>query len=426
MATEPLSAGQKALQVNLDRAWYGTIAEIGAGQEVARWFFAVGGAAGTVAKSISAYDMAVSDGIYGKGRRYVSRERLEQMLDREYRSLLESLAPTRGEATSFFVFADTAATRSYSRREDGVAWLGIRFQHRPGREASQIVLHARLLDAETAQQQEALGLLGVNLIHAAWSLRDDVDAIPARVGEQLSRERVEVDFIDVSGPLFQRSDLRRLNLDLVLEKLGRAVMFGSDGRPAEPSLGLYKRSVFVLRGSFRPGREGDAHILAAATDQLRQAEDRDKVVSLAEIPAADPDGPADVHTALLERLDALAAAGRPALVTDVGELFRVAGYLRRYAVPRVVFVAGTRVFAELFRDKPFDQLPGGVFEALGRLFTPGVALALYPDRDAGTGELLSASTVPVPSEFRHLLQHLLANGLIRELRALPARAGRDS
>jgi hypothetical protein len=422
MATEPLSAGQKALQVNLDRAWYGTIAEIGAGQEVARWFFAVGGAAGTVAKSISAYDMAVSDGIYGKGRRYVSRERLEQMLDREYRSLLESLAPTRGEATSFFVFADTAATRSYSRREDGVAWLGIRFQHRPGSEASQVVLHARLLDSETAQQQEALGLLGVNLIHAVWSVRDDSAALLARVGDQLSRDRVEVDFADVSGPVFQHSDVRRLNLDLVLGKIARAVMFASDGRPVEPSLGLYKRPVVVLRGSFRPG-EGDLHILAAATDQLRPAEDRERVVPLAEISTADSHAPADVHTDLLERLDGLAAAGLPALVTDVGELFRVAVYLRRYAVPRAVFVAGTRVFAELFREKPFDHLPGGVFEALGRLFTPGVALALYPDRDAGTGELLSASTVPVPSEFRHLLQHLLANGLIRELRALPPREG---
>ena len=157
MTGEPLSPGQKALQLNLDRNWYGTIAEIGAGQEVARWFFAVGGAAGTVAKTISAYDMTVSDGIYGKSRRYVSRDRLEQMLDREYASLLESLAPTRGDATSFFVFGDTVATRSYTRREDGVGWLGVRFQHRPGAPASQISLHARLLDPEAFLQQEAAG-----------------------------------------------------------------------------------------------------------------------------------------------------------------------------------------------------------------------------------------------------------------------------
>jgi hypothetical protein len=421
MPTEPLSAGQKALQLNLDRAWYGTIAEIGAGQEVGRWFFAVGGAAGTVAKTISAYDMTVSDGIYGKSHRYVSRERLEQMLDREYASLLESLAPTRGDATSFFVFADTAATRRYSRREDGVGWLGIRFQHQPGSEASQIVLHARLLDPETTGQQEALGLLGVNLIYAAWSGRGDPDALVTGLGDQLSRDRVEVDFVDVSGPLFQRSDVRRLNLDLVLEKLGRAVMFASDGQPVEPSRGLYKRPVFVLRESFTPVRREDLDMLAAATEQLQEAPDREVAVSLAEISMADRRAPDDVRADLLGRLDTLAAAGLPTLVTDIGELFRVAAYLRRYATPRVVFVAGTQTFAALFREKPFENLQGGVFEALGRLFTRGVTLALYPDRDPRTGELLRASTVAVPPEYRHLLRHLLDNGLIHELRALPAR-----
>ena len=417
MPTEPLSAAQKALQLNIDRTWYGTIAEIGAGQEVGRWFFAVGGAAGTVAKTISAYDMTVSDGIYGKSPRYVSRERLEQMLDREYTSLLEALAPTRGAATSFFVFADTAATRSYSRREDGVGWLGIRFQHQPGREASQIILHARLLDPETSGQQEALGLLGVNLIYAAWSRRDDPDALVASLGDQLSRDRVEVDFVDVSGPLFERSDVRRLNLDLVLEKLGRAVMFGPDGQPVEPSGGLYKRPVFVLRESFKPVLPVDLDMLAAATEQLQEAKDREAAVSLAEIPIADVAAQADVHADLLGRLDALAAVGLPTLV----KLFRVARFLRRYATPRVVFVAGTQTFSALFRAKPFENLPGGVFEALGRLFTRGVTLALYPDRDPRTGEPLQASAAEVPSEYRHLLRHLLDNGLIHELRAFPAR-----
>jgi hypothetical protein len=423
MPSEPLSTGQKALQLNLDRTWYGTIAEIGAGQEVGRWFFAVGGAAGTIAKTISAYDMTVSDGIYGKSHRYVSRERLEQMLDREYTSLLESLAPARGDATSFFVFADTAATRSYSRREDGVGWLGIEFQHEPGSEASQVLLHARLLDPETTGQQEALGLLGVNLIYAAWSRRGDPDALVTGLGDQLSRDRVEVDFVDVSGPLFQRSDVRRLNLDLVLEKLGRAVMFASDGQPVEPSRGLYKRPVFVLRESFTPVRREDLDMLAAATEQLQAASDREVAVSLAEISTAEPRAPDDTHADLLGRLDTLAAAGLPTLVTDIGELFRVADYLRRYATPRVVFVAGTQTFAALFREKPFENLRGGVFEALGRLFTRGVTLALYPDRDPGTGGLLRASTVAVPPEYRHLLRHLLDNGLIHELDERPGRHG---
>jgi hypothetical protein len=418
MTGEPLSAAQKALQVNLDRNWYGTIAEIGAGQEVARWFFAVSGAAGTVAKTISAYDMTVSDGMYGKSRRYVSRDRLAQMLDREYASLLELLAPTRGDATCFFVFGDTVATRSYSRREDGAGWLGIRFQHQPGAPASQISLHVRLLDPETSLQQEVMGLLGVNLIHAAWSRPSDLEALVTSVGDQLPRDRVEVDFGDVSGPAFALADARRFNIALVLGKLGRAVMFTADGRPIEPGLALYKRPVAVLRGTFRPVLRAHLDMLAAATEQLGPAEGGQDVLSLAEITTTDQLGPADAAD-LLARVDALAAAGLPTLVSDLGEPFRLGTYLRRYAVPRVVLVIGTQAFADLFRDRPFEALEGGVFEALGRLFTRWVRLALYPERDPTTGQRLTASALPVQPEYRHLLRHLLANRLISELRALP-------
>jgi len=209
------------------------------------------------------------------------------------------------------------------------------------------------------------------------------------LADQLSRDRVEVDFVDVSGPLFQRSDVRRLTLDLVLEKLGRAVMFGPDGHPVEPSRGLYRKPVFVLRESFRPLRPVDLDMLAAATEQLQEMPDRGLAVSLAKIPIARVNALDDVRGDLLGRLDTLAAAGLPTLVTDIGELFRVADHLRWYATPRVVFVAGTQTFTALFRAKPFENLPAA----------------------------------EVPSEYRHLLRHLLDNGLIHELRALPGRPG---
>jgi hypothetical protein len=251
---DPLPTAQKALQVNLDRSRYGTIAEIGAGQEVARWFFRVGGAAGTVAKSISAYDMTVSDSLYGASPRYVSQERLHQMLDHEYAALLASLASARGDSTAFFAFADTVAARSYTRKEDGAGWLGSRFQDRPGAEPSQILLHVRLLDPEAALQQEALGLLGVNLIYATSFLHGDVDAFVASLGDHLSRDRVEVDFVDVGGPVFAGVDVRRLSLDLLRRRLAQAVMFSADGRPVEPSALLYKRALYVLAGSGRRPR----------------------------------------------------------------------------------------------------------------------------------------------------------------------------
>ena len=433
MATPPsettLSTGQKALQLNLDASWYGTLAEIGAGQEVARWFFAVGGAAGTVAKTISAYDMTVSDGIYGKSHRYVSRERLEQMLEHEYAALRESLAGPRGEKTSFFVFADTVATRSYARRVDGEGWLGIKFQDRPGGETSQILLHTRLLDPEAKGQQEALGLLGVNLVYAAWRLRSaGLAGLVPGLGEEISRDRLEVDFIDVSGPIFAGVDVRRLNLELVLNQLTHVAVFEADGHPVEGGRALYKRAAFVLREHFRPFRDLHRDMLTAASEQLASPEDGGRAVALAEISITNPlPGVAEPGTQastavgadeLLARLDALAAAGLATLVTDFDELFRVALYLRRYAAPRVVFVIGTPTFAHFFSDRPFESLEGGAMELLGRLLTRTVRIALYPEPDRRTGQTVSARTMPLPPEYTHLRDYLFDNDFVHELRSL--------
>ena len=417
--TEAVPPGQKALQVNLDRSRYGTIAEIGAGQEVAGWFFHVGGAAGTVAKSISAYDMTVSDGIYGKSPRYVSEERLRQMLDREYAALIASLAPTRGDATAFFAFADTVATRSYTRAEDGAGWLGIRFQHHPGAEPSQIVLHVRLLDPETVLQQEALGLLGVNLIYAAAFLHHDVDAFIASLGDSLGRERLELDFLDVAGPVFAGHDPRHLSLGLLQKQLARAVMFGADGRAVEPSLVLYKKALSVLPGPFRPVLQADLDRLGAADDQLRgDGRTDERRLSLAQIATVDLHGTADATADvedLLARVDVLSAVGLPTLVTDLAEPHRLGAYLGRYTKTRVVFVVGAGAFQEVFREKRFEALDGGVFEALSRLFKRWVRVAVFPSPDHHTGVPLTARTIPVGPEYAHLLQHLLDSGLIHEL-----------
>jgi hypothetical protein len=410
------STAQKTLQLNVDTGWYGTIAEIGAGQEVARWFFAVGGAAGTIAKTISAYDMTVSDGMYGRSPRYVSRERLEQMLEHEYASLYDALAATRGAKTTFFVFADTAATRSYTRRVDGESWLGIRFQHHPGSDTSQVLLHARLLDTEATGQRGALGLLGVNLIHAAWRARGGLEGFVRNLGEELSRERLEVDFVDASGPVFAGVDARRLNLELVLNRVGRAVAFGADGRSVEPGRALYKRAAAVLRDDFRPVRRLHRDMLEAAVKLLESENAGPAPMDLAEISIANLRAPTEADTAdVLERLDALAAAGLATLVTDFEEFFRVAAYLRRYAAPRIVFVVGSRAFARFFGGEPFEALEGGVLEALGRLLTRSVRIAVYSEPDPLTGEPLRARTLPLPSQYRHLREHLFDNQLVVEL-----------
>src|SRR5215471_2323389 len=251
---DKLNTGQKALQINLDAKRYGTFAEIGAGQEVARWFFHVGKASGTVAKTISAYDMAVSDAIYGTAERYVSRQRLQAMLDHEFNLLLQRLEKARGERSAFFAFANTVTTKPISKpgEDGGHGWLGIKFQTQPGREPSTIIIHVRMLDWETPRQQEAVGILGVNLIHAAFYQHLEPARLIGSLLDGLTSQRVEVDMIKFSGPAFKAVDNRLMALQLVEQWLTEAAMFTADGESVIPSELLYKKPVLLERGSFRP------------------------------------------------------------------------------------------------------------------------------------------------------------------------------
>src|SRR5881396_4272122 len=240
MQREIPSTNQKALQINLDTTKYGTFAEIGAGQEVARWFFRVGGASGTIAKTISAYDMTVSDAIYGPCERYVSRQRLQSMLEHEYALLLERLKATRGGTTKFFVFANTVAARSYSRHDEAHGWMGARFQTAPQTDPSEIIIHVRMLDKENVQEQEALGIIGVNLIYAACCYHADPETVIASLMDNLSRDRIEVDTIKFAGTAFKGADNRLMSLQLVTQGLTDSAMFTADGEVVQAGDVVYK------------------------------------------------------------------------------------------------------------------------------------------------------------------------------------------
>ena len=277
MTESRLNTGQKALQINLDAKKYGTFAEIGGGQEVARWFFRVGGASGTVAKTISAYDMAVSDAIYGPADRYVSRQRLQAMLDYEWNLLLQRLDATRGDKNTFFVFANTVATHSFSRMQEGHGWLGVRFQSQPREQSSEIIVHVRMLDRETPREQETLGILGVNLIHGAFHLHGEPEQLIGSLLDDLSRERIEVDMIKFSGPRFAGVDNRLMSLQLVQQQLSDATMFTADGEVVIPGEVLYKKPVLVERGSFRPATKTTLDILDRARERfLREEETQER------------------------------------------------------------------------------------------------------------------------------------------------------
>jgi hypothetical protein len=418
MSEEPISIEQKILQLNLDHSRYGTIAEIGAGQEVARSFFRVGGAAGTVAKTMSAYDMNVSDAIYGPSVRYVSRERLQAMLQHEFSLLTERLAVSRGDSTAFFAFAVTAAGRSYSRPEDGLAWAGIRFQHGPHEEPSDIILHARLFDQESLLQQEALGMLGVNLIYGACYQHQDPETLVAGLGDHLTRGRVELNLVDLSGPAFAGVDTRLLNLHLIRQELSRGVLFQSAGQPVEPGAVLYKKPIVVIPGTFRPVLRVHVDMLAAAAKQFRERTgSTDEVVSLAEISTKNvldsaPYDPGDV----LARVDTLSALGLPALVTDLPEFYGLEEYLSRYSKRDIAFVVGAKVLGRALRDEYYEKLDGGLLEGLGRLFKRRVRFLVYPSRQADSNTLQTAENVELSPHVRHLLQYLLESGQVDPLR----------
>ena len=258
----------KALALNLDVSIYGTLAEIGAGQEVARWFLSVGAASGTVAKSISAYDKMVSDDIYGAGTRYVSKERLLAMLDCEYKNLLDQLNQARGKDTRFFVFADTVAARNYQGTNQQHGWLGIRFQTEPGSQPSQMLLHVNLRDSTAQLQQQTIGILGVNLVYAAFHQRSDIESFLAGLFDELSIARIEIDVIEFNGSAFADQDARAWCLALLRRQMTHAVVFDSQGKVVEPSSVLRKRPLLVMRGLFSHPELFDPGLFQAASQQL--------------------------------------------------------------------------------------------------------------------------------------------------------------
>jgi hypothetical protein len=409
---------EKTLALNLDGRTYGTFAEIGGGQEVARWFFAVGGAAGTLAKAISAYDMGVSDGIYGRTKRYVSRERLEAMLDLEFTQLVRELRTIRGDAKQFFAFANTVATRKFDAEGNGRGWLGIRFQAQPGQDPSQIIIHAHLLDAEASREQEALGILGVNLIHAAFYRAANPDGLVASLRDGLSRARIEIDMIKFSGPAFARVDNRLMSLQLVELGFTDAAMFTATGEVVQPSEVLYKKPILIERGDFRPATNLTLDLLERALEQFRDEPGVQGTtpVVLAEMTlrslssALKPE-----HEDFLARADILGALGWDVLVSRFEQYYQLADYLALYTDGPIGIALGLPALRRVTDEAYYKGLAGGFLESAGRLFKRSVKVYVYPTRDAATGQIHTLESLPPAPPWHHLQQLLIAMGRMTQL-----------
>jgi hypothetical protein len=413
-----LDTQSKALAVNLDPRRYGTFAEIGAGQEVVRWFFRAGGAAGTIAKSISAYDMTVSDAIYGPAQRYVCRSRLEAMLGYEHQLNLERLREKRGDTTAFFAFADTVSAKSYKGESECHGWMGVRFQAHPRDQDSQIVLHVRMLDNENALQQEALGIVGVNLLYGAFFMHHEPEKLLESLLDNLTTQRIEIDMIEFSGIEFRHVDNRVMSLKLVQLGLSGAAMFGSKGEVLQPSEVLYKRPVLVERGSFRPVSHVNIDMLECARAEFSRSlgGGGERLVELMEITMRNlmTDGGID-YADFLARADVLAAAGKTVLISDYFEYYRLAAYLRRHTTAPVALTMGAGSLLELFDEKYYGDLDGGILESFGRLFKNDLKIYVYPLRDPDSGQVRTLSNLEVAPALRKLFGHLVERGCILQL-----------
>jgi hypothetical protein len=416
MAEESLATEQKAFAVNMDLAKYGAFAEIGAGQEVARWFFRAGGAAGTVAKTVSAYDMDVSNSFYGKTDRYVSRQRLQTMLDYEYGRLQEELDAKRGEKTSFFVFADTVVATSFTRRNEAHGWLGMKFQRRPRTEPCQIIIHVRLLDKENLVQQEALGIMGVNLIYGAF-FHYGTQFITSLL-DGLTAQRVEVDLIEFSGPAFQMVDNRLMALELVRYGLTSAAMFTASGEVVQAAEVLYKKAILVERGSFRPVTRVTLDMLNVARARFVQEPlvQGEPILELMEMTLKNlsDEGVID-YADFLDRVDILGSLGKTVLISNYGEHHRLATYLFRHTKKMIGLVMGVGTLREIFDEKYYTDLEGGILESFGRLFKNALKLYVYPLQETAKGPLITAETLRVAPNLQPLHEYLLKNNGIEGL-----------
>jgi hypothetical protein len=418
MARKILQPKQKALEINLDETIYGTFSEIGAGQEVARQFFQAGAAAGTIAKTMSAYDKTYSDRIYGNepSGRYVCESRLYKMLDHEYELMEERLNRERPESR-FFAFANTVAAMNYSRTITGDGWFGLRFQLDPDDAANDIVLHVKMLDNTTELQQQALGVLGVNLVYACYKYSESLEEMVISLMDNLE-DRVSIDMLRLTGPNFGNVDNRLLALYLVKNKMTDVAMFGADKQNIHASEFLYRKNVIIVRGSYRPTTLVNLDMIKCSELQFRNEEDVDakKADLLCEITFENlmADGHLDEKD-FLDRTNVLCSLGLTVAISREGTYKPFIKYLSDFKVNMIGFVIGSRELLELINDKFYQHSGGSLLAAFGEIFNRNIRFYVYPAIQEGSEELMTCANLPIPDEIQFLYKHLMNNKQITDI-----------
>jgi len=419
-----LGTKQKALAINLDPKIYGSFAEIGAGQDVAANFFKAGGSSGTIAKTMSAYDMTFSDAIYGvqQVKRYVSEARLISMLEHEYGLLIERLAAQRGDTTTFFAFSDTMSALNFHKTNEGHGWMGVRFQLEPNGAYNDVIIHAKLLDNDNNLQQQAVGVLGVNLMYACFYYHEVAPIFLLSLMDDLSRDRIQIDMIRFEGPSFTNVDNRLMSLLLVKYGFSDAAVFGPDGKNQQPSEVLYKKHIVVVRGRFRPVINVHMDMLHTGVKQFLQEPDVDhsQVVVITELTLQalkerNADDSSDIDEKdFLDRVDILCSLGQTVLISNFHEYYKLVSYLSKITKLKMGVVLGYPNLEYIFSEEHYQDLPGGILESFATLFSRKVKLFIYPTlRD---GVIMNCLRFYPPPHLIDLYRYLIANNKIEDIR----------
>ena len=415
---------QKALALNLDPKIYGSFAEIGAGQDVAANFFKAGGSSGTIAKTMSAYDMTFSDAIYGalQVRRYVSEARLISMLEHEYGLLIERLAAQRGDSTTFFAFSDTMSALNFHKTNEGHGWMGVRFQLEPNGAFNDVILHVKLLDNDNNLQQQAVGVLGVNLMYACFFYHEVPPVFLLSLIDDLSKDRIQIDMIRFEGPNFTSVDNRLMSLHLVKYGFSDAAVFGPDGKNQQPSEVLYKKHIVVIRGRFRPVINVHMDMLHTGVKQFLQEPDVDNSnvvvineLTLQALKERNADDNSDIDEKdFLDRVDILCSLGQTVLISNFHEYYKLVSYLSKITKLKMGVVLGYPNLEYIFSEEHYQDLPGGILESFATLFSRKVKLFIYPTlRD---GVIMNCLRFYPPPHLIDLYRYLIANNKIEDIR----------
>ena len=414
------SIKEKALRINLNRNIYGTFAEIGAGQETVRNFFRAGGASGTIAKAMSAYDKDFSDAIYGVGpdNRYVTEHRLRLMLDHETKLIEERISREKNPDKIFFSYANTVATIDFAKKFKGHGWVGIRFQIEPGEAYSDIVLHVRFKENDARHQQNTLGILGTNLIYGAFYKHDEPKKLLQYLYDHIDLDQIEIDTINFSGPRFAHVDNRLMSLLLLKNGFTDAVMFGPDGNNLLPARVLYKKNVLALRGSFRPVTKVNMDMYQKGMELFcaEQKVNKEKTEVIFEVTLSNLKAEGEIdEDDFMHRAELLSSLGQTVLISNFKEYYRLVEYFSEYTKNRMGLVMGVNNLVEIFDTKYYNHLSGGILEAFGKLFFKDLKIYLYPQTDPITGEITTSDNLKVHPRMKELYKFFKYNGKVVDI-----------